>query len=311
MIYLAPLQGFTDFIYRKNFAQVFTGVDAYFIPYISIKNGVIPAKYMKEIAPENNTQLRVVPQVLVEDSTELEMLVPRLTELGYTEINLNMGCPYPMVTKRGKGSGLLPFPEKIEEILSSYFEKWDTGLSVKLRAGLQSEDEIRQIIPILNKFPLSEVIFHPRIAQQLYSGSILDASFGMVQKNLRHKLVFNGDVFSVVDYQNRQKQFKEIKTWMLGRGILMNPFLPEQMNGIEITAETKREKLREFHRLMLESYSEIMDNEGNALNKMQQFWSYFSSNFPSPPKAFKQIKKSKSMTKYKTEVEKLFYQLYE
>ncbi|WP_346856357.1 tRNA-dihydrouridine synthase family protein [uncultured Draconibacterium sp.] len=311
MIYLAPLQGFTDFVYRKNFAQVFTGVDAYFIPYISIKNGDVPAKYNKEITPENNTQLRVVPQVLVEDGKELETLVARLTDLGYSEINLNMGCPYPMVTKRGKGSGLLPFPAKIEAILSSYFEKWNTPLSVKLRAGLQSENEIQQIIPILNKFPLKEVIFHPRIAQQLYSGSILETRFEMVQKDLQHELVFNGDIFTVSDYENRQKQFPEIKTWMLGRGILMNPFLPEEMKGIEITAETKREKLRDFHRLMFESYSEIMDNEGNALNKMQQFWSYFSFNFPNQPKAFKQIKKSKSMIKYKAEVEKLFYQLYE
>ena len=253
MIYLAPLQGFTDFVYRKNFAQVFTGVDAYFIPYISVKNETIPVKYQKEIAPENNTQFRVVPQVLVEDSKEMEILVARLTDLGYSEINLNMGCPYPMVAKRGRGSGLLPFPEKIESILTAYFGKWNTSLSVKLRAGLQSEDEIQQIVPILNKFPLKEVIFHPRIAKQLYSGSILDTSFEMVQKSLQHELVFNGDVFTVDDYKNRQNQFPQLNNWMLGRVILMNPFLPEEINGIEITADKKREKLREFHRLMLES----------------------------------------------------------
>jgi len=310
MIYLAPLQGFTDFVYRKAYAQVFTGVDAYFIPYISMKNDLVLSKYRKEIILSNNPQQRVVPQVLAENSSEMLFMTDHLMDIGYSEINLNMGCPYPMVSNRGKGSGLLPFPEKLETILTSYFEKSSLELSVKLRVGLHSSEEIKQLIPVLNKFPLKEVILHPRIAKQLYSGTIMDDAFQFAQQNLKHKLVFNGDINTVSDFQNRNKQFPDIQTWMIGRGILMNPFLSAEINQIEIPVNVRREKLRDFHRLMLESYLGIMDNEGNALNKLKQFWIYFSYNFPIQTKAFKQIKKSNSMHKYKAEVEKLFYQLY-
>ncbi len=310
MIYLAPLQGFTDFAYRKAYAQVFTGVDAYFIPYITMKNDLVLSKYRKEIILSNNPQQRVVPQVLAENSSEMLFMAEHLKDIGYSEINLNMGCPYPMVSNRGKGSGLLPFPEKLETILTSYFEKSSLELSIKLRVGLHSSEEIKQLIPVLNKFPLKEVILHPRIAEQLYSGTIIDDAFQFAQQNIKHKLVFNGDIFTISDFQNRKKQFPNTQSWMLGRGILMNPFLPAEINQIEIPENVRREKLRDFHRLMLESYLEIMDNEGNALNKLKQFWIYFSYNFPIQTKAFKQIKKSNSMHKYKAEVEKLFYQLY-
>ena len=309
MIYLAPLQGFTDFVYRKVYDQVFQEIDAYFVPYISMKNGVVLPKYMKEVLPEHNLQKRVVPQVLVKDSPEMLMLSNLLQRYCYTEINLNLGCPYPMVTNRGKGSGLLPYPEKVKEILTAFFDKYDLQLSVKLRAGLTSVQELEQIVTVLNDFPLKEVILHPRIAKQLYSGEISEEAFQFVADNLKHKLVFNGDIVSVEDYRNRKQQFLVVEDWMLGRGILMNPFLPVEINGYFLPEAEKREKLLEFHSLMLENYLELMDNEGNALNKMHQFWAYFSYNFSNQKKAFKAIKKSKNMMKYKTEVQRLFAQL--
>ncbi len=309
MIYLAPLQGFTDFVYRKVYDQVFQEIDAYFVPYISMKNGVVLPKYMKEVLPEHNLQKRVVPQVLVKDSPEMLMLSNLLQRYCYTEINLNLGCPYPMVTNRGKGSGLLPSPEKVKEILTAFFDKYDLQLSVKLRAGLTSVQELEQIVTVLNDFPLKEVILHPRIAKQLYSGEISEEAFQFVADNLKHKLVFNGDIVSVEDYRNRKQQFLVVEDWMLGRGILMNPFLPAEINGCFLPEVEKREKLLKFHTLMLENYLELMDNEGNALNKMHQFWAYFSYNFSNQKKAFKAIKKSKNMMKYKTEVQRLFAQL--
>jgi tRNA-dihydrouridine synthase len=305
MIYLAPLQGFTDFVYRKAYSLVFSDVDAYFVPYVSIKDDGIPSKYVKEIVPENNTLQKVIPQVLVKTSEEILFLAERLKEYGYHEINLNLGCPYPMVTKREKGSGLLPHPEKLRIILTDYFENSGLKLSVKMRAGLISSDEIEPIISVLNEFPITEVIFHPRIAKQLYSGEILDEVFQLAVDKLKHPLIYNGDVFSVSDFQKRQQQFPQIENWMLGRGILMNPFLPSEIKGATFSGEERREKLTEFHRLMLDGYLNAMDNEGNALNKMQQFWIYFSYNFPNQKKVIKQIKKSKNMRKYKDEAMKV------
>jgi len=306
MIYLAPLQGFTDFVYRKVYFSVFTGVDAFFIPYITTKNNELPRKYKNEILPENNPQSRLVPQVLVNSSDEMLFLSKFLEETGYHEINLNLGCPYPMVTNRGKGAGLLNTPDKLQIILDDFYKKSDLQLSVKLRAGLKSSAELETIVPVLNSFPLKEVIFHPRVAGQLYSGEILDESFFFMQENLKHKLVYNGDILSVSDLKKRQEQFSKVQTWMIGRGILMNPFLPMEINGGTISENEKIEKLVHFHQRMWEEYLETMDNEGNALNKMKQFWYYFSFVFQSQPKVFKLIKKATNTQKYRIAVQKIF-----
>lgn len=309
MIYLAPIQGFTDFVYRKAYSSIFTDVDAYFIPYISVKNNQIINKYKKEVLPVNNPQDKVIPQVLAKDTDDLSFLSKTLGDLGYKEINLNLGCPYPMVTNRTKGAGLLPHPEKIRVILSDFFENEDIKLSVKLRAGLLSPKEIESIIPILNDFPLTEVIFHPRIAKQLYTGTINEYAFQFAVKNLKHKLVYNGDIFSLTDFNRLKQQNQSIETWMLGRGILMNPFLPSEIKQISISEDKKIEILMEFHRLILEGYLEYMDNEGNVLNKMKQFWSYFSFNFTNQKKALKTIKKSKNLPEYRTQTRMVFLHL--
>lgn len=305
-IYLAPLQGFTDFVYRKAYHQIFQGIDAFFIPYISVKNNLILKKYQKEILFENNPPGKIIPQVLANNADELLFLSKILEEHGYTEINLNLGCPYPMVTRREMGAGLLPYPEKLKEILSLFFEKSKLKISVKLRAGLQSENEIEKIIPVLNEFPISEVIFHPRIAKQFYTGEILYPSFEFASKNLKHKLVYNGDIFSVTDFNNCQQRFPETKHWMLGRGVLKNPFLPSEIKGTHLTSEEKLIKLQEFHKLVLSTYSEKMDNEGNVLNKMKQFWIYFSFAFSNQHKCLKWIKKANSLNKYMNETQQIF-----
>jgi tRNA-dihydrouridine synthase len=305
-IYLAPLQGFTDFVYRKAYCETFRGIDAVFIPYISVKNNQILKKYEKEILPENNPQIRVIPQVLANSSEEMLFLSQILYEKGYSEINLNLGCPYPMVTNRGMGAGLLPHPDKLHGILTSFFETSNLKLSVKMRAGLLAQTEIEQIVPVLNQFPLTEVIFHPRIAKQLYEGEIYHSAFQFAETHLKHKLVYNGDIFSPEDYKTKQNLFSQTTNWMLGRGVLMNPFLPAEINNIEITAREKLEKLKEFHQLIFELYSEKMDNEGNVLNKMKQFWIYFSYNFPEQRKCCKLINKANGRVKYQLAVRTIF-----
>jgi len=299
-IYLAPLQGFTDFVYRKAYSQIFQYVDAFFVPYISVKNNEVLKKYLKDIRPENNPQIRAIPQVLASDAEEMLFLSEILHQKGYSGINLNLGCPYPMVTNRGKGAGLLPHPESLKEILSAFVEKTNLRLSVKMRAGLNSANEIEQVIPVLNQFPLTEVILHPRIAKQLYEGEILHSAFEFALRNLKHPLVYNGDIFSVDDFKQCVKKFPAIDTFMLGRGILMNPFLPAEIKNIEIKPNEKSEKLKEFHNLIFKYYSETMDNEGNVINKMKQFWIYFSFNFDNQRKCFKLIKKVNGISKYQS-----------
>ncbi len=214
-IYLAPLQGFTDAVYRKAYSEVFSGIDAYFIPYISTKNNQILKKYEREILQENNPQKRVVPQVLAKNTEELLSLSSILVKEGYSEINLNLGCPYPMVTNRGQGAGLLPYPEKIEKMLAAFFQNFSINLSIKMRAGLNSADEIKNVIPVLNDFPVSEIILHPRIAKQLYSGIIDLEIFRITSEKLKHKLIYNGDIFSVADFERIKNLFPDIQVLCL------------------------------------------------------------------------------------------------
>lgn len=308
MIYLAPIQGFTDFVYRKAFYQVFSGIDSFFIPYISLKNETVIRKYVQEIWRENNPQKTVIPQVLVKDSDELILLARVLKEYNYQAVNLNLGCPYPMVSKRGKGAGLLPFPEKIERLLTDFFDKSDLQLSVKFRAGLYDKSEIEKIYPVFNSFPLNELIFHPRIARQLYKGEILNDSFKIAHDQLKAQLVYNGDIFSVDDFKKKQELFPSVKNWMLGRGVLMNPFLPAEINGEFILRSEKAEKVRNFHQLVFEAYSEKLDNAGNVLLKMKQFWAYFSFVFSQQKKVFKLIKKIRKFENYVDTVNQIFVQ---
>ncbi len=303
MIYLAPLQGFTDFVYRNAYAAVFRSVDAFYIPYITTKGSQVLRKYEKEVIPENNVHGKSVPQVLAKDEEELVDLCSLLRDFGYREINLNLGCPYPMVTNRGKGSKLLTEPETLEKMLASFFDKFDLQLSVKMRAGFELEKEIEQIMPVFNRFPLEKVIVHPRIAKQLYKGEISESAFQFAVDNLNHTPVFNGDVFSLKDYKNRAERFHEVQDWMLGRGILMDVFLPDKIKGRIFSEDEQRNLLVAFHNEILEGYLQTSDNSGNALNKIQQFWSYFSYHFERQKMLFKLIKKLKDPDQLKREVE--------
>lgn len=295
MIYLAPLQGFTDFIYRKAYAGVFNGIDKYFIPYISINNSGLLQKYEKEIRAENNLYGNAVPQILVKDAVEINYLVRILKNYGYQEINLNLGCPYPMVTNRGRGAGLLTDAQKVKEILTAFFENFTLKLSVKMRAGYDLPNQLEQIIPVLNDFPVNEVILHPRIASQLYKGSLYESAFEFASEYLDHPLVFNGDINSIEDFNRRSEQFAQVSDWMIGRGVLKNVFLPSQIKGQHFMEFEKRTLLQNFSEIVADSYVQNMDNEGNAVNKIRQFWTYFCYHFDNPKKQLKTIKKAKKL----------------
>ncbi len=307
-LYLAPLQGFTDVVYRKAYNEIFSGIDAYFIPYVTIKNKKLLKKYEREILLANNTQTRVVPQVLAKDAEELLVLSDIIKNNGYSEINLNMGCPYPMVTNRGQGAGLLPHPEKLKTMLDAFFKQSNLSLSVKMRIGLTSINEIEDIVCVLNDFPVSEIIIHPRIAQQLYAGTIALKTFHFVSLNMKHKLIFNGDIISISTFERIKNLFPEIDTFMIGRGILQNPFLPGEIKNIHFSETEKNKKLYEFHQLILKYYYDWMDNDGNVLNKMKQFWIYFGMSFNDREKLLKRIKKIRSLTNYKIEIHSFFKQ---
>jgi len=307
-IYQAPLQGHTDFTFRRAFHDVFGGVDKYFIPYLSYGKGhELKRSALKEVFPENNQAQPVVPQVLFSDEKELLELVPILVDYGYPEINLNLGCPYPMATNKGRGAAWLEKPEVLKNTLLDLFAKGiPAKFSVKMRAGMKDDQDFKAIFEVLNQFPLEEIIFHPRTASQMYDGKANPQLFAEVISTLNCPLVYNGNIFSVSDFQELNAILPEQKSWMLGRGLLMNPSLPLAIKGKEFEKQELKLKLKEFHEEILEAYSARLDGAGHILMKMNQFWSFFSESFENPHKTMKLVKKSGNMIKYNAAVAEIF-----
>ena len=311
IIYQAPLQGFTDFTYRNVFHEVYGGVTKYFIPYLSYGKGKeIKKSQIKEILAENNKALPAIPQVLFSDSTELFELVAILIDNGYTEINLNMGCPYPMATNRGRGAAWLEKPEALNETLSELFGKGlQSKFSVKMRAGMINNQDFHQCVEILNQFPLEEIIFHPRTAKQMYNGKANPSLFAEAIPLVKHPLVYNGDLFSEADLQELKALLPQQHCWMTGRGLLMDPSLALRLNGVVMDEKLRKQKMKEFHDQLFEQYSERLQGSGHLLARMNQFWSYFSHSFENPHKAMKLVKKSSNVLKYNAAVVEIFRSL--
>ncbi|MBV5313053.1 MAG: tRNA-dihydrouridine synthase family protein [Prolixibacteraceae bacterium] len=310
-LYQAPLQGFTDFTFRNTFFAVFGGVDKYFIPYLSYGKGrEIKKSSVREVFPESNTALPVVPQVLFSDEQELFDLVSILVEYGYEEINLNLGCPYPMATNKGRGAAWLQKPEELNRTLTQLYKQgYSANFSVKMRAGLTNDQDFRETLRVLNQFPLTEIIFHPRTASQMYTGKANPQLFADALSLAKHPLVYNGDLFSESDFQELKTILPEQNAFMIGRGLLMDPSLPLRLKGETWQAKELRKKMKEFHDQLLEANSVRLQGNGHILMKMNQFWTYFSESFENPHKAMKLVKKSSNLLKYNAAVVEIFRDL--
>lgn len=308
IIYQAPLQGFTDYTYRNVFHEVYGGVAKYFSPYLSYGKGKeIKKSQLKEILPENNQALPVVPQVMFSDSGELFELVSILIDSGYTEISLNLGCPYPMATNRGRGAAWLEKPAALNDTIGELFEKGlQTKFSVKMRAGMTNPQDALAVFDVLNQFPIEEIIFHPRTAKEMYNGKADRSLFAQAMPLVKHPLVYNGDLFSESDLQDLKALLPQQHCWMTGRGLLMDPSLALRLNGLKMDEKLRKQKLKEFHDQLFQQYSEKLQGSGHLLNRMNQFWSYFCESFENPHKAMKLIKKSSNIHKYNAAVVEIF-----
>ena len=307
-IYQAPLQGFTDFDFRRAVAETFGGVDKFFVPYLSYGKGrEIKKSQVRDVSPDNNLGLPTVPQVLFADFDELHDLISILLDYGYPEINLNLGCPYPMVTNKGRGAALLQKTDALLEMLDRLYAKnYSAKFSVKMRTGMTDAREALAVFDILNRFPLEEVIFHPRTASQMYDGAANPDWFAAAVSVLKHKLVYNGDIVSSDNLSELKHLFPEQETWMVGRGLLMNPALAAQLKGEILDPKELRDKFRNFHDRLFEAYSSRLDGAGHIILKMNQFWSYFCEAFENPHKTMKLVKKSGSLAKYNAAVSEIF-----
>ena len=304
----SPLQGFTDFRFRNAQNKLFGGIDTFYSPYIRLNGKMfIKPSYERDLLPENNLDLEVIPQVITNDADEFLFVARYVRELGYKELNWNLGCPYPMVTKSGMGSGLISNPEKINNILHRAHNESDIIVSMKMRLGYENSEEILDVLPILDTYPIKNIAIHARIGKQLYKGGVNLDAFQLCVDNTKHKLYYNGDITSVAKFHEMQERFPSIDHWMIGRGLISDPFLPSMIkNNTSEYPANKMELFSAFHDTLYAIYSESLSGSTHILLKMYHLWEYFSSTFSNPHKVLKKIKKAQSIRNYEAAVAEIF-----
>ena len=300
----SPLQGFTDFRFRNAFNEYFGGIDTFYSPYIRL-NGKLKIKgsYERDLLIENNTVPKVIPQIMTNDADEFLFVSKYVQELGYKELNWNLGCPYPMVTKRGMGSGLICDPKKINQILDRVHSETDITVSMKMRMGYENPEEILDVFPILERYPIKNIAIHARIGKQLYKGGVDLDSFQRCLETSKQKLYYNGDITSVSKFRELQNRFPTIDHWMIGRGLIADPFLPSMIkNDSTEYPENRWALFSEFHDRIYKEYDAALSGPTPIKMKMLGFWEFFSQSFDNPQKTYKKIKKAGSPRNYQAAV---------
>jgi tRNA-dihydrouridine synthase B len=298
-LYLAPLRGLTDHIYRNTFARHFDGFDAAVSPFIpSVSNDYFKISHLKDVLPENNSAMPITPQIIGNNPYDFISLAERLFELGYTTVNWNLGCPFPMVAKKRRGSGLLNYPEMIADFLEKAVPCLPNRLSIKARLGRKRSDEILKLILIFNQYPLEEIIIHPRTGKQMYDG---EPDLDMFERCLglsRHPIVYNGDINDLATFKVFSGRLKTINLWMIGRGALANPFLPSVITAGKDEITGKVETFRHFYEDLFEQYRQVFSGPGHLLARMKGFWTYFSKSFQNSRKIEKKIHRTQKLRRY-------------
>ena len=300
----SPLQGFTDFRFRNAFHHYFGGIDTFYAPYIRLNGKFkIKSSYQNDLLQENNSTLNVIPQIITNSAEEFLFVAKYVQSLGYNELNWNLGCPYPMVAKSGMGSGLICNPDKINNILERAHQETNITVSMKMRMGYDNAKEILDVFPILDNYPLKSIAIHARIGKQLYKGPVDLEAFTNCITATKHKLYYNGDITSIETFNSIKNRFPSLDHFMIGRGLIANPFLPQMIkNNTNQYPKERWNIFEEFHNTIYKQYDDYLSGPTPIKMKMLGFWEYFSQSCNEPKKVYKAIKKATNPYKYKQAV---------
>lgn len=304
-IHFAPLQGYTDAVYREVHAQVFGGVETYYTPFVRIEKDGFRNKDLKDISPARNQDTPVVPQLIAATPGEFRRIATLFQEEGYRRADINMGCPFPMQARLHRGAGILPYPEEAVALLDTIREFPEMTFSLKLRLGWERADEALALLPHIHTLPLEHVTLHPRLGIQQYKGTTDRDGFSRFFQACSLPLFYNGDLNSLHDIQTVTTLFPSLKGVVLGRGLLSYPWLAlEYATGSRLTEAEKLSKTATFHTLLAERYSEQLEGgDHQILDKLKSLWDYL---MPDAEKRLrKKILKSNNLVTYRQAVKEL------
>ena len=295
-IAFAPLQGYTDAVYRRAHWECVGGVDEYYTPFVRIEKGEVRRKDLRDTDPERNAGVPTVPQVIAKDGEEFARLCDALQEQGWGRIDLNMGCPFPMQVKAGRGSGLLQHPERVEEIFKEMQRRPEVVFSVKMRLGEESEEEGMRVMPIVNEMPLIHVTLHPRLGRQQYKGVADREAFLRFAEVCRHPMVYNGDVLELRIENGELKigadavESAKLKGVMIGRGLSARPWM--------LSDKEPHEVIMTMHAVVYRHATETLCGDSQILSRLHAFWEYLDI----PHKQKKAIMKATTLPRYREAV---------
>ncbi len=299
-IYFAPLEGLTDSTYRKLHHKYFPGVDRYYTPFFSpTSSRKLTPREIRELPPADAFGVSVIPQLLTKSPEDFLWMCEKFQDLGYSEINLNTGCPSGTVTAKGKGAGMLREPENLDRFLNEIFEKATVGISVKTRLGFENPDEFTEILEIFNRYPIQELIIHPRVRTAFYKGAVNKEAFSYAVTHSRIPLCYNGNLNTAADIQKISKEFPTLQTVMLGRGLIADP-------GMFSPGGTDRNALQAFFDELLEEYQISFGGSRNAMFRLKEHWRYLLCKFENSEKLGKRLRKTTDLGEYKSITKEIF-----
>lgn len=297
--YFAPMEGLTDSIYRRLHHKYFPGVDRYYMPFLSPTiHRCLTHREDRELPYAETENFAAVPQLLTKVSEDFLWAAQQCLDRGYTEVNLNLGCPSGTVVSKGKGSGMLRDPDALDRFLEEIFQGTPLPISVKTRLGMENPEEFYPILEIYNRYPIKELTIHPRVRKQFYDGNVDMELFRFAWNNSKNPICYNGDITSLADVQKLEAEFPQLEAVMIGRGLVADPGM--------LTGSTDKNALHSFMNALLEEYTVAFGGSRNAMFRLKENWGFLHSRFEGCDKLWKKLRKTTDLAEYKAITAQIF-----
>ena len=301
--YFAPMEGLTDSVFRRLHHTYFPGVDRYYMPFISpTQHRTLTNREARELPMADRVPFTAIPQVLTKVADDFVWAAGQCADRGYTEVNLNLGCPSGTVVSKGKGSGMLSDPDNLDRFLDAIFSASPVPVSVKSRLGLTDPQEFPRLLEIYNRYPILELTLHPRVRKAFYSGSVDMEMFSYCAENSKNPVCYNGDICNLEDINRIEAQFPQVRSVMIGRGLIGDP-------GMLTPGGTTVEALEEMFNALLDEYIVLFGGSRNAMFRLKEHWGMLLHRFEDSEKLGKRLRKTTDLDEYRTITQEIFHTL--